>query len=72
MAIGLVHAGEQASILQSDGSLADDSLEELLIVVIGGVSKVGQAKQADQFTVGSPQPSYGKVIPTERGSQGTQ
>ena len=65
VAIGLVHAGEQASVLQGDRRLPDDGLQKQLVILIGGMSAVGKAEQANQFSVGSGKPRHGKVIPTE-------
>ena len=50
VAVGLLHACEQAGILESDAGMAGDSAQQLVIFDGGRGAAVGETKNADEFS----------------------
>ncbi len=68
MAIGLVHAGEQARIFQSHRCVARNGLQQLRVFAGEGSCPVGKTEHSDEISGRGEQTDEGTVLPSKSGS----
>ena len=66
--VGLVHAGKQPGIFQSDGGVRRDGLQQLLVAALQRLSPICQAQHAHQFSRRTLQPDQAAILPAQRGT----
>ena len=69
VAVGLLHAGEEAGILERDAGMAGDGAQQLLIFDGGRDAAIGETKHADQFTRGTGEADQSAIGPSQAGGE---
>ena len=69
MAVSLIHPSEEASILQGDGCMPYNRLQQLFVFLTQGAVSVGQAKHSNQLLLRTMQRNQGEIMPAQRRSQ---
>src|SRR5581483_8977679 len=65
MTVRLIHAGKQASILESHRRMPNDRLEQQLIVGGERLAAVRQVQASDQLTLAALQSTDRQILPAE-------
>ena len=69
VAVGLLHAGEQAGVLERDAGVPGDGAQQLVFFDGGRGAAVGETKHADQFPRGAVEPDQGAIGPSQLGGE---
>src|SRR5580698_9012588 len=67
--VGLLHAGKEAGIFESDAGMSGNSTQQLMIFDGGRRAAIGKTKNADEFARGAGEADQGAIGPTESGRE---